>query len=105
MHCSVQVKELVSLHLRLVADEQQSISEAFAKVRSLQMDFLNSHQAEPSGDILVPDLLSKMSTKQKAQIEKEVNAFHENARRLINVKIFDLFISPDMFRISHNLPS
>jgi hypothetical protein len=94
-----QVEELVSLHLSLVADEQQSISEAFGKVRSLQMDFLNSHQPGPSGDIPVLDLLSKMSADQKAQIEKEIGAFHENAQRMIDEKIFDLFDIPEDIRM------
>jgi len=96
---SEQVRELVSLHLRLVADERQSISEAFSKVRSLQMDFLNSHQAEPSADMPVPDLLSKVSTEQKAQIEKEIDTFHENARRMIDEKISDLFDIPEDIRM------
>ncbi len=96
---SDQVKELVSLHLRLVADEKQSISEALLKVRGLQMDFLNSYQAEPPGDIPIPDLLSKVSTEQKAQIEKEIEAFHENARRMIDEKIFDLFDVPEDIRM------
>jgi hypothetical protein len=95
---SEQVRELASLHLRLVADEQQSISKAFAKVRSLQMRFLNSHQTEPSDDIPVLDLLSKMSAEQKAQIEKEIDAFHENAQRMIDEKIFDLFDIPEDIR-------
>ncbi len=94
-----QVEELVSLHLSLVADEQQSISEAFAQVRSLQMDFLNSHQPGSSGDIPVSDLLSKMSAEQKAQIEKEIDVFHENARRMIDEKIFDLFDIPEDIRM------
>jgi len=63
------------------------------------MDFLNSYQGERSGDIPVPDLLSKMSTKQKAQIEKEVDAFHENARRIIDEKIFDVFDIPEDIRM------
>lgn len=96
---SEEVEELASLHLRLVADEQQSISEAFSKVRSLQMDFLNSHQAESTGDISVPDLLSKMSKKEKAQIEKEVDAFHENAQRIIDETIFDVFDIPEDIRM------
>ncbi len=96
---SEQVRELVSLYLRLVADEQQSISAAFSKVRSLQMDFLNSYQAEPSGNIPVADLLSKVSTEQRAQIEKEIDAFHENARRMIDEKIFDLFAIPEDIRL------
>jgi len=95
---SDQVKELVSLHLRLVVDERQSISQAIARVRNLQMDFF-SHEAGPSGDILVPELLSKMSKEQKARVEKEVDAFHENARRMIDEKIFDLFDIPEDIRI------
>lgn len=96
---SEQVRELASLHLRLVADEQQSISKAFAKVRSLQMRFLNSHQTGPSDDIPASDLLSKMSTEQKVEIEKEVDAFHENAQRMIDEKIFDLFDIPEDIRM------
>ncbi len=96
---SEQIRELVSLHLRLVANEQQSISEAFSKVRSPQMEFLNSHQAEPSSDIPVPDLLSKVSVEQKAQIEKEIDAFHEYTRRMIDEKIFDLFDIPEDIRM------
>jgi N-6 DNA Methylase len=96
---SEQVEELVSLYLRLVADEQQSISEAFAKVLGLQMDFLNSHQAQPSGDIPVPYLLSKMSKGQKVRIENEIDAFHENAQRMIDEKIFDLFDIPKDIRM------
>ncbi len=95
---SEQIKELVSLHLRLVADEQQSILEALSKVRSPQMDILNSHQAELSGNISVPDLLSRMSTKQKTRIEKEIDAFHENAQRMIDAKIFNLFDIPEDIR-------
>jgi hypothetical protein len=96
---SEQVRELVSLHLSLVTAELQSISAAFSKVRSLQMDFLNSYQAEPFGDIPVEDLLSKVSTKQRAQIEKEIATFHENARRMIDEKIFDLFDIPEDIRM------
>ena len=96
---SEQVRELVALHHRLVDGEQQSISEAFSKVHSLQMDFLNSHQAEPSGAIPVPNLLSKVSIEQKAQIEKEIDAFHENAQRMIDEKIFDLFDIPEDIRM------
>ena len=96
---SDQVRELVTLHHRLVDGEQQSILEAFAKARSPQMEFLNSHQAEPSSDIPVPDLLSKASKKQKAQIEKEIDAFHESARRIIDEKIFDLFDIPEDIRM------
>jgi hypothetical protein len=40
-----------------------------------------------------------MSTKQKAQIEKEVDAFHENARRIIDEKIFDVFDIPGDVRM------
>ena len=94
-----QVEELASLHQRLVTDEQQSISEAIANVRNLQMDFLNSHQSEPSGDLSVADLLAKMSKEQKAQIEKESDVFHENAQRMIDEKIFDLFTIPEDIRL------
>lgn len=94
-----QVEELASLHRRLVADEQQSIAAALLKVRSSQIDFLNSYQGERSGDIPVPDLLSKVSIEQKAQIEKEIEAFHENARRIIDGKIFDLFDIPEDIRM------
>src|SRR5207248_7365773 len=50
-------------------------------------------------DISVPDLLSKMSAEQKAQIEKEVDAFHKNALRIIDEKIFDLFDIPEDIRM------
>jgi N-6 DNA Methylase len=96
---SEQVRELVALHHRLVDSEKQSISEAFSKVRSLQMDFLNSHQPESSGNISASDLLSKMSAEQKAQIENEIDAFHENARRRIDEKIFDVFDIPEDIRM------
>lgn len=93
---SEQVEELASLHQRLVADEQQNISEAIAKVRNLQMDFF-SHEDEPSGDLSVPELLSKMSKEQKARVQNEVDAFHEHARGMIDEKIFELFaISEDI---------
>jgi Eco57I restriction-modification methylase len=94
-----QVKEFVSLHLRLAADEQQSISETFSKVRSLQIELLGSHKTEPLRDVPVPELLSKVSTRQKAQIEKEIAAFHENAQRMIDEKIFDLFDIPEDIRM------
>ncbi|HVB72622.1 MAG TPA: hypothetical protein VNE38_03610, partial [Ktedonobacteraceae bacterium] len=93
-----QVRELVLLHLRLVADEQHSISEAFSKVRSLQMDFLHSYQAMYPDDIPILDLLSKMPTEQKTQIKQEIDAFHENAQRTIDKKIFDLFDIPEDIR-------
>ncbi len=96
---SEQVRELVALHHRLVDSEKQSISEAFSKVRSLQMEFLNLYQAKPSGDMAVPDLLSKVSRGQKAQIEKEIDAFHENVQRMIDTKIFDLFDIPEDIRM------
>jgi hypothetical protein len=89
-----EVEELVALYQYLVDAENQSILEAIAKVRNLQMDFF-SHEAGPSGDIPVSELLSKMSTEQKAQIEKEVEAFHQNAQRMIDEKIFDLFDIPE----------
>ena len=96
---SEQVRELVALHHRLVDSEKQSISEVFSKVRSLQMEFLNLYQAKPSGDMAVPDLLSKVSRGQKAQIEKEIDAFHENVQRMIDTKIFDLFDIPEDIRM------
>lgn len=93
-----QVKELASLHQRLVADEQQHISEVIAKVRNLQMD-LFSHEDEPSAALSVPDLLSQMSKEQKARVENEVGAFHEHARNMIDEKIFDLFAIPEDIRL------
>jgi hypothetical protein len=95
---SEQVKELASLHQRLVADEQQHISEAIANVHNLQLN-LFSHENEPSGDLPIPDLLSKMSKEQKAQVENEANAFHEHARRMIDEKIFELFAIPEDIRL------
>jgi Eco57I restriction-modification methylase len=92
---SEQVEGLVTLHRSLVADEHQHISEVIAKVRNLQMDFLNSHQTELSGSLPVPELLSKMSKEQRTRVENEVNAFHEHARRIIDEKIFDLFAIPE----------
>jgi hypothetical protein len=38
-----QVEELVALHQRLIDAEEQSISEAFSKVQSLQRELLNSN--------------------------------------------------------------
>jgi methylase of polypeptide subunit release factors len=95
---SEQVKELASLHQHLVADEQQRISEAIANVRNLQRD-LFSHEDEPSADLSVPDLLSKMSKEQKTQVENEVSAFHEHARSMIDEKIFELFAIPEDIRL------
>jgi hypothetical protein len=94
-----QVEGLVTLHRSLVADEQQHISEAIANVRNLQMDFLNSHQTELSGDLPVPELLSKMSKEQKARVQNEVDAFHEHARSMIDEKIFELFAIPEDIRL------
>lgn len=96
---SEQVEELVTLHRSLVADEQQHILEAIANVRNLQMDFLNSHQNELSGDLPVPELLSKMSKEQKARVQNEVDAFHEHARSMIDEKIFELFAIPKDIRL------
>jgi hypothetical protein len=96
---SEQIEELVALHQSLVTDERQSISEAIAKVRNLQMDFLFSHQTGLSGDLSVRELLSKMSRVQRTRIENEVNAFHERARSRIDEKIFDLFAIPEDIRL------
>src|SRR6266487_2159391 len=93
-----QVEGLASLHQRLVTDEQQHISEAISKVRNLRMDFF-SHGDMPSDGISVSELLSKVSRKQKAQIEKEIDVFHENAQRIIDDKIFDLFAIPEDIRL------
>ena len=68
-------------------------------MQSLQLELLNSNRARPSGDTTIPDLLSKVSTKQRAQIEKEIDLFHENAQRAIDEKIFDLFNIPDDIRL------
>ena len=72
--------------------------EAISKARNLQMDFF-SQEDEPSGDLPVSDLLSQMSKEQKAQIEKEIDVFHENAQRMIDEKIFDLFTIPEDIRL------
>ncbi len=93
-----QVNELASLHQHLVADEQQHISEAIAKVHNLQMGFF-SHEDQPSGNLPIPDLLSKMSEEQKARVHKEMKAFHEHARRMIDEKVFDLFAIPADIRL------
>lgn len=95
---SEQVKELASLHQRLVVDERQHISAAIANVRNLQLD-LFLHENAPSGDLSVPELLSKMSKEEKEQVENEVKAFHEHARNLIDEKIFDLFTIPEDIRL------
>jgi len=96
---SEQIGELVALHHRLVDGERQSISEAFSKMHSLQMELLNLQQAELADDRAISDLLSKASNEQKTQIEKEIDAFHENARRMIDEKIFDLFDIPEDIRM------
>ncbi len=92
---SEQVKELATLYQSLVADEQQSISDAIAKVRNLQMNFLYSQQTELS----VLELLSKMTKEQKTGVENEVKSFHEQARSRIDEKIFDLFAIPEDIRL------
>jgi len=96
---SEQVEELALLHQRLVADEQQRISEAIAKVRNPQMALFSTRGDEPSGDLSVPELLSKMSKEQKEQVENEVKAFHEHVRSMIDEKIFDLFAIPEDIRL------
>ncbi|HAG97568.1 MAG TPA: hypothetical protein DCL75_01545 [Ktedonobacter sp.] len=64
------------------------------------MDFFSHEdEDEPSGDLPVPYLLSQMSKEQKAQIEKEIDVFHENAQRMIDEKIFDLFTIPEDIRL------
>jgi len=95
---SEQIEELASFHQWLVADEQQHISGAIAKARNLQR-VLFSHEDEPSGDLPIPDLLLKMSKEQKAHIQNEIDAFHENARRMIDEKIFNLFAIPEDIRL------
>ncbi len=90
-----QVEGLITLYQNLVADEYQSISEAIAKVRNIQMDFLYSHQIE----LPVSELLSKMTKEQKAGVENEVNAFHKHAQTMIDEKIFDLFDIPEDIRL------
>jgi len=94
-----EVEELAALHQRLVDAEAQSILAAFAKVQNLQKKLLNSNQAMASGDRTIPDLLAKVSTEQKTQIEKEIDAFHQNAQRMIDEKIFDLFDIPEDIRM------
>lgn len=94
-----QTEKLVSLHLSLIAEEQQSILKAFAHVHSLQMDFLNSRQTGSSNDVSVSNLLSKMTAEQKAQIKNEIDGFHENAQRMIDEKIFELFDIPKDIRM------
>src|SRR5216684_321116 len=94
-----EVEELAALHQRLVDTETQSILATFAKVQSLQMELLNSNQALASGDTTIPDLLPKLSAEQRAQIEKDVDSFHENAQRAIDAKIFDVFDIPEDIRM------
>ena len=94
-----QVKELVSLHLYLIDIEKQAISEALSKVRGPQMELSDFHQASSSSIIPIPQLLSKLTTEQKAQVEKEIDAFHANAQRVIDEKIFDLFEIPEDIRL------
>ncbi len=96
---SEEVEELAALHQRLVDTETQSILATFAKVQSLQMELLNSNQALASGDTTIPDLLPKLSAEQRAQIEKDVDSFHENAQRAIDAKIFDVFDIPEDIRM------
>lgn len=90
------VEELALLHQRLVDDEQQIISEVITKVRNLQMELSSPQQAEPFDDIA--ELLSKMPKEQKAQVEREVDAFHVNAQSMIDERIFDLFDIPEDIR-------
>jgi hypothetical protein len=95
---SEQVEELAALHKRLVTEEQQRISAAIANVRNLQRDIF-SYEDEPSADISITDPLSKMSKELKAQVQNDVNAFHEQARSIIDEKIFDLFAIPEDIRL------
>lgn len=95
---SEQVNELASLHQRLVAEEQQHISEAIAKVGNPQLT-LFSRGDEPSGDLYISEMLSQMSKEQKTQVENEVKVFHEQARSMIDEKIFDLFAIPEDIRL------
>src|SRR6266496_1714019 len=90
-----QVEELVALHQNLIDAEEQIISEALAKVQSLQMELLNSNQSITVGTISVLDLLSKASPEQRNQVKKEVAAFHTATQKVIDEKIFDLFNIPD----------
>ncbi|MDQ2885967.1 MAG: N-6 DNA methylase [Chloroflexota bacterium] len=93
-----QVKELASLHQRLVVDEKQYISAAIANARNLQPD-LFSHESMLSDASSIPDLLSKMSNEQRDLVENEVKSFHEHARSRIDEKIFDLFAIPEDIRL------
>jgi hypothetical protein len=94
-----QVEELVTLHQRLIDAEEQSISEAFSKVQSLQRELLNSNSTTVPNDISVPDLLSRLSPEQRDQITSEVVAFHAAAQKEIDEKIFDLFDIPEDIRL------
>src|SRR6266849_5502455 len=94
-----KIEELVALYQDLVDAEEQSISQAFSKVKSVQLKLLNSNQSKASDDISVPDLLSKVPSVQKNQITKEVAEFHATAQRVIDEKIFELFAIPEDIRM------
>jgi len=94
-----EIEELVALYQDLVNAEEQSISQAFSKVKSVQLELLNSNQSKASDDISVPDLLSEVPSAQKNQITKEVAEFHATAQRVIDEKIFELFAIPEDIRM------
>lgn len=94
-----EVEELAALYQYLVDAEVQSIQTAFAKFAPLQIGLFTSNQVSGSRDLAISDLLSKVSAEQREQIKNEVNSFHENARRVIDGKIFDLFDIPGDIRL------
>ena len=94
-----QVEKLVDLHQRLVNAEEQTIAEAFATVKGVQLELLNGDQNRAPEATTTPDMFAKVSPSQKNHMMKEISAFHAYSQRTIDETIFDIFNIPDDIRL------
>jgi hypothetical protein len=94
-----QVEKLVDLHQRLVNAEEQTIAEAFATVKGVQLELLNGDQNRTPEATTTPDMFAKVSPSQKNHMMKEISVFHAYSQRTIDETIFDIFNIPDDIRL------
>jgi hypothetical protein len=94
-----QVEALVGLHQWLVNAEEQTLLQAFAAMKGMQLKLLNNDQNRVSEATTMPDMFAKVSPSQKHHVLKEILALHAHWQKTIDETIFDIFNIPDDIRL------